>query len=122
MDIASLKPLEEVEVKISHPVTGVVTDIVFTVKGTYSKEYRQAYRSVLVKNMTKDDSEEKEDEDDQEAEILAKCVVDFKGLLIDGEEPEKTTESIKQILIDYTWIKNQIDVFIAKKSNFFLKA
>jgi len=120
MDIASLKPLEEVEVNITHPVTKKETDIVFIVNGTDSKAYRQAVRDVTVRRMTALDENSSEFDND-EIEILARCTIGFKGLQIDGKEPENTLESIMDIYSDYPWLKDQVDKFIAKKSNFFLK-
>ena len=121
MDIASLKPLQEVDVKIYHPTTFQETDIVFTVSGTDSKQYRQAVRDVMVRRMATPDADNKEFDAD-EIEILARCTIDFKGLLIDGKEPPKTLEGITELYKDFPWIKDQVDKFIAKKSNFFLKA
>ena len=120
MDISSLRPLNEVEVKIIHPITKDETDIVFTVSGTDSKQYRQAVRDVMVRRMSDPDSDASEFDSD-EVEILARCTVGFKGLLIDGESPDNTLESITKIYAEFTWIKDQVDKFIANKSNFFLK-
>ena len=121
MDISSLRPLEEVEVKIFHPLTRDETDIVFTVCGTDSKQYRQAVRDIMVKRMADQEADSSEFDND-EIEILARCTIDFKGLLIDGKEPEKSLESIMQIYSDFSWLKDQVDKFIANKNNFFLKA
>lgn len=121
MDIASLKPLEEVEVKISHPLTKEPTDIVFTVCGTDSKQYRQAVRDIMVKRMANQD-EDTNAFDTDEIEILARCVIDFKGLTIEGKEPGKDLEDIMQLFTEFSWLKDQVDKFIANKSNFFLKA
>jgi hypothetical protein len=120
MDISSLRPLEEVEVKITHPVTKEETDIVFTVSGTDSKAYRQSVRDVMVRRMANTDAPASELEDD-EIEILAHCTKSFRGLTIDGKEPEQSLEGFIKIYSEFPWIKEQVDKFIGKKSNFFLK-
>ena len=121
MDVASLRPLEEVEVKIYHPLTKEPTDITFTVCGADSKKYRNALREAMVKRMA-NQNEEIAEFDNDEIEILAKCTIDFKGLLIDGKEPDKSLEGIIALYSEFSWIKDQIDKFIANKNNFFLKA
>jgi hypothetical protein len=120
MDISSLRPLEEVEVKITHPVTREETDIVFIVSGTDSKAYRQAVRDVMVRRMANTDAPTSELEDD-EIEILAHCTKGFRGLTIDGKEPEQSLDGFILIYTEFSWIKEQVDKFIGKKSNFFLK-
>jgi hypothetical protein len=120
MDISSLRPLEEVEVKITHPVTKEETDIVFTVYGTDSKAYRQAVRDVMVRRMANTDAASSELEDDG-IEILAHCTKGFRGLTIDGKEPEQSLDGFIKIFSEFHWIKEQVDIFIGNKSNFFLK-
>lgn len=120
MDISALRPLNDVEVNISHPVTKEETDIFFTVSGMDSKEYRQIARDVMLKRMTNSDTSINELEDD-ETEILAYCTKGFKGILIDGVEPEQSKDSLIKIYSEFPWIKEQVANFISKKSNFFLK-
>jgi hypothetical protein len=120
MDISSLRPLEEVEVNITHPITKEETDIFFIVTGMDSKEYRQITRDVMVRRMANTDAPTSELDDD-EIEILAHCTKGFKGLTIDGEEPEKSLDGFTKIYSEFPWIKEQVTNFISKKSNFFLK-
>lgn len=119
-DLSTIKQVSDAEVVITHPVTGKETDIVFIVCGTDSKEYRQAIRDVMAKRLSSDKESTQDDLENDEAEILSRCTKGFKGLLIDGVEPKFSTEKAKDIYLKWPWLKDQVDKFIANKSNFFL--
>ena len=121
MELTTLKPLDEATVQITHPITKEPLDITFTVYGSDSKQYRQAQRDTLVARMESKTNTADNIESD-ELEILVRCTKDFTNIELDGEALEFSEENTRKVLKEYTWLKDQISMFIMNRTNFFSKA
>ena len=112
MELTTLKPLDEVEVHLKHPVTGKELDGSFVVYSTDSKVYRQTLRDIISKS--------ERDIENDDFTLIASCVKDFKNMKENGKVVEFSLENTIKILKEYSWISDQISIATNTKSNFFL--
>lgn len=119
-ELSTLKPLNEVEIQINHPITSEQLDISFTVHGSDSKEYRQASRDAMFSRMSKKSDDDSFNIEDEEIDVLSKCIVSFSGIMIDGKELESNEDNVRKVITEYDWIREQISTFIMNRKNFFL--
>ena len=114
MDIAKLKPIEELEMQLKHPDNGEALDVFFTVHSMQSRAYRQNLRDLVSKSM---DSNEKVLVDD----TFQYCVKSFRGIKENGVDIKYSPKEVVRIFEEYYWIEEQVKTFILDKANFFLK-
>jgi len=122
MELSKLKPIDEASLQLKHPVTGELQEATFIVYGTDSKVYRQVLRDTMVKRMSSNKEATLDEIETDELNILATCTKSFSGLTENGNELIYSKEAVIKIYKDYSWIRDQVDMFISKKDNFFLKA
>lgn len=117
MDIKGLSPVESAKLELKHPVTfEVMPDAYLTVYGSDSKTYRammvEAARETAEKKPEPGEIYEKT------TTRLARLVKEIHGL---EEEGKAITDPVR-LLTDYPWIREQVDQFVMRRSNFLPKA
>lgn len=131
MDLSTLAVTSDGQkLELRHPVEGTLlkTDkgepITITLVGTDSDVFRKAQRAILdrrlnQKGKTKLSSAEIEQEG---ITTLASCTVGWSGIKIDGKELPFSKDNVKALYgrADLPWIKDQVDEFIADRSNFMM--
>jgi len=60
--------------------------------------------------------------DEETCEMLAACTTGWDGIDANGEKLEFSTEAAFQMYMDHIWIREQADIFIGDRANFFTKA
>jgi predicted glycosyl hydrolase (DUF1957 family) len=50
--------------------------------------------------------------------VLAACVVDWEGIVVDGEALEYSHAAAVELLERFDWIKQQVDAFVEDRANF----
>jgi len=115
-----------VEVVLRHPVTDEPLDIKVTVVGSDSKRYKAASHRVQNRSLSRGRGKiTAERLEANGLEILSECVLDWENVedseLFD-EVPKCNKENVLKFLKKHTWAKEQIDSFIADRSNFLASA
>lgn len=117
MDLKGLSPAESAKLELKHPVTfEIIPDAYLMVCGSDSKQYR-----AMMVEVARENAEKKPDLDamyDKTTARLAKLVVEIHGLKEDG----KSITDPARLLADYPWIREQVDSFVMRRSNFLPKA
>jgi hypothetical protein len=60
--------------------------------------------------------------DEDTCEMLSECTVDWKGIIDEGEEIEFSKEAAYELYMKYIWIREQVDLFVGDRANFFPSA
>lgn len=60
--------------------------------------------------------------DEQACEMLSVCTIAWEGIVEEGETVEFSQEAAKDIYMRYIWIREQVDMFIGDRANFFPNA
>ncbi|MGL4517067.1 MAG: hypothetical protein ACRCUH_10310 [Shewanella sp.] len=117
MDIKALSPSETAKLELTHPVTfEIIPDAFLMVNGSDSK----AYRAMMVE-VARESAEKKPELGDMYEKTtvrLARLVSEIHGL----EEDGKTIKDPVKLLTDYPWIREQVDQFVMRRTNFLPKA
>jgi len=118
-DLATLdtaKVAEEgAELRVAHPTTGEDLGIQITLIGTDSKTFRDISTASLKKKSREIDLDQNEAES---VELLAKCTKGWSGITESGKEVPFSYENAVKLYTKYLWLREQIDRFMADRSNF----
>ncbi len=136
MDLSTLstkqKSEEGVVMTVEDPRTGepLLDDqgegVTITVAGSDSKAYRTYSRKIQnkrLKNLKPGqrslniDSEEMEEE---ALELMCKCTLGWSGIAWQGEALECTPQNAKMLFTELGWLREQVDIFITDRANFFV--
>ncbi len=129
MDLNSLKPVKAdkgATLEILHPETEeVIPGMTITLLGQDSAVYRKMQLSkqqVILNRMSKgkkvgDFDAEKLAEDT--IDDLVKLTVKWSGFQLEGKDIEATPENFRMVYVEWPWIKEQAQEFIANRANFF---
>ena len=122
-DLATLdtsKVAEEgAELLVSHPTTGEDLDIKIVLIGTDSKTFRDISKIRATMALKKKTREIDLDQNEQDSiELLAKCTKGWSGITENGKEVAFSYDNAVQIYTKYLWLREQIDRFMADRSNF----
>ena len=122
-DLATLdtsKVAEEgAELLVSHPTTGEDLGIKITLIGTDSKTFRDISKSRATASLKKKSREIDLDQNESDAvELLAKCTKGWSGITENGKDIPFTHDNAVQLYTKYLWLREQIDRFMADRSNF----
>jgi len=121
------------DMPIEHPATGdeLKQDddkpITIKVLGTDSKAYRNKNREFQRERIAKMTRNRKKTIDytvgDEDAcTLLAECTVGWEGIELDGEAIEFSKEAAYDLYLSQSWIREQVDMFIGDRANFFRNA
>jgi hypothetical protein len=98
--------------------------VLLTLLGPDSDTYREKTRAQVRARIARQSAGETADFATEETEILdvlVACVVGWKGLLDkDGKPVPFTPEAARTLLVQYPLIRDQVDLFIARRGNFIL--
>lgn len=122
-DLATLdtsKVAEEgAELCVAHPTTGEDLGIKITLIGTDSKTFRDISKSRATASLKKKTREIDLDQNESDAvELLAKCTKGWTGITENGKEVAFSYDNAVQLYTKYLWLREQIDRFMADRSNF----
>ena len=130
---------EGAELELIHPTEGTILRepvpetapegtigeaLVIMLAGTDSEVYREALKSRARQRLNqqkKKNRAEQTDFDEAERkgiELLAKCTMGWRNISEDGKELQFNVNNAITIYTKYPWIKEQVDVFMADRSNF----
>ena len=110
---------EGAELRVAHPTTGEDLGITITLIGTDSKTFRDISKSRATASLKKKTREIDLDQNESEAvELLAKCTKGWTGITENGKEIVFSHDNAVQLYTKYLWLREQIDRFMADRSNF----
>lgn len=111
---------------LEHPVTGEPlydgkTPVSVRVVGNDSREFRAALSRISAK-MKPNKKSSLEQAEARSVELISACVKSWQGLYEGKIAIECTPENVRRVLTEQSWIRDQLDTFIAERSNFFTSA
>ena len=110
---------EGAELFVAHPTTGEDLGITITLIGTDSKTFRDISKSRATASLKKKTREIDLDQNESDAvELLAKCTKGWTGITENGKEVAFSFDNAVQLYTKYLWLREQIDRFMADRSNF----
>ena len=126
MDLNEIKIADKSEegevLTVLHPVTYTETDIKIRLAGSDSARYRNKIKKIAEKDKGKRKNNFNLDAAERQgAEILAACTLDWKGIQRGGVDIPFTYENAVELYADpnLRWLREQVDEFIADRTNFF---
>ena len=110
---------EGAELRVAHPTTGEDLGITITLIGTDSKTFRDISKSRATASLKKKTREIDLDQNESDAvDLLAKCTKGWSGITENGKEIAFSYDNAVQLYTKYLWLREQIDRFMADRSNF----
>lgn len=134
MDLSTLNIDETAEkgadLQLLHPVDREPllqedgTPITIKLLGSDSKAYREISREISRKRMNSMARSRNKDVDftptvEQACDILSACTVGWKGVIVNGEKLKFSKEEAYKLYHAHSWIRDQVDLFIGDRANFF---
>ena len=123
MDLLQLLPVDCVELKLKHPVTGVELDATIKVYGKDSSVFQNAIKQrakAQIARKSKDIDLESNEKDS--IELLADCTQGWSGISEGGKELAFSRDMAIFLYTKYKWIREQVDIAIGDRANFFINA
>jgi len=116
--------------ELEHPVTGepLLHDgepMTILLAGTDSAAYRNKQREIQNRRLMRASKGRKPDFsglDSEALELLAACTLGWSGLILGGEALEFSESEARKLYEAHGWIKEQVDVFVGERANFFTSA
>jgi hypothetical protein len=110
---------------LKHPATGEELSGKIKIVGKDSTKFTQMseeFRRKTLEDMksTKTMSQKMESAQEQSDAILVACTLDWEEMMLDGEDLPFTEANVRMIYSRFHWIKEQIDIAIADRSNFLI--
>ena len=102
--------------KLVNPETNETCDI--KLAGMESDAFRKAKHEMAQRRMDAGGKVSVEQVEADSIKLLAACVISWGDLTINGVTP---TDSAA-VLTEYSWIREQVDAFVANRANFFPRA
>ncbi len=118
------------DLELEHPVTGELLDhegkkFIITLAGTDSAAYRNKQRELQSKRIAKMSRKRNNKDfilsDEDTSALLAAATIGWSGIMVGGEEIEFSTAAAKKLYLERNWIREQVDVFVGDRANFFTK-
>lgn len=123
MDIGSLCTSETAECVIKDPKTGADTDIKITVYGSDSRQFRKVVKAQAKAAVAaKAEGRDMEDSIEKDAEYLADLTEGWEGVQMGGKELKFSRENAIKVYTASAIVRNQVNHFITRQSNFLPKA
>ena len=118
---------------LEHPSTGeeLISEdkskVTIKLLGTDSKAYRNKNREfqrgrIAKLARTRSKKIDYTVSDEEACEILVACTLGWENIELDGEILEFSPENAYQLYMDHLWIREQVDLFIGDRANFFTTA
>lgn len=126
MDLSALKiSAAGAEMPVLHPVTGdaLTNDkgdaMTITLVGTDSVEFKSIVRDRLRKQpASKAKQVDLEEAEQRGIELLAKITQGWSGIQFEGKPLAFSYENAVKLYSELPWLKEQVDKFVADRSNF----
>ena len=110
---------EGAELRVAHPTTGEDLGIVITLIGTDSKTFRDISKIRATMALKKKTREIDLNQNEQDSiELLARCTKGWSGITENGKDIPFSHENAVELYTKYLWLREQIDRFMADRSNF----
>ena len=110
---------EGAELRVAHPTTGEDLGIKITLIGTDSKTFRDISKIRATMALKKKTREIDLDQNEQDSiELLARCTKGWSGITENGKDIQFNHENAVELYTKYLWLREQIDRFMADRSNF----
>ena len=123
MDLLQLLPVDNIAIKLKHPVTGDELDATINVFGKDSSVFQNAIKQrakAQIARKSKDIDLEANDKDS--IELLADCTQGWSGIAEGSKEIVFSRDAAIALYTKYKWIREQIDIAIGDRANFFINA
>ena len=114
--------------ELRHPVTGEVLydddgkAITITLLGMDSEPFKRAQRAIINKRLQQGQKAKvtAEDLEKEAVDTLVGCTVDWSGIVLDGKPVPFSKDAARALYTrsDLPFIREQVDSFIAERSNF----
>jgi len=123
MDLLQLLPVDCVEVKLKHPVTGAELDATIKVYGKDSSVFQNAIKQRAKAQIARKSKDIDLDANDKDSvELLADCTQGWSGIAEGSKELVFSRDTAIALYTKYKWIREQIDIAIGDRANFFINA
>lgn len=118
--------LQEADLAIYHPVSGMDLGIRIKVCSPDSERYQKLEREIKNRALVqarkqKNNQLSMEAIEESSMNLLVGSVVSWDGVVWGGQPLECTQENIRQLFEQFPFIRRQVDEFIGDASNFFAK-
>jgi len=118
------------DVQLEHPVTGKSLEhdgkpMTIRVAGTDSAAYRNKQRELQNRRLQKIAKGRKPDfsnSDAEACELLAACTLGWSGIVVGGDDIAFSQKAAEELYGKHVWIREQVDLFIGDRANFFTTA
>lgn len=128
-DLNSLKPIKADDgaiLEVVHPESEeIIPGMTITLLGQDSKVYRKIQLAKQQAALNRIAKGKKAIELDAEKLVedsiddLVKITTAWSGFMLDGKELECTPENVRTVYSEWAWIREQVQEFVADRSNFF---
>lgn len=122
LDLASLDTAalceQGAELELTHPATGAPLGVYLTLAGVDSKTWRKATAALAEKRLGKRGKVSAEEVQTGGVEILARCTLGWRGVVVDGQEMPCTVNNARTLYGRFPWIFDQADRFASDRGSY----
>lgn len=122
LDLASLDTAalceQGAELELTHPATGAPLGVYLTLAGVDSKSWRKATAALAEKRLGKRGKVSAEEVQTGGVEILARCTLGWRGVVVDGQEMPCTVNNARTLYGRFPWIFEQADRFASDRGSY----
>lgn len=122
IDLAALDTVarcdQGAELELTHPGTGKPLGIFITLAGVDSRIWRKATAELAEKRLARRGRISGADVAREGIEILAQCTLDWRGVVVDGEELPCIRDTARALYERFPWIFEQADRFASERGSF----
>ena len=123
MDLLQLLPSDYFELTLKHPVTGDELDATIKVYGKDSSVFQNAIKQRAKAQIARKSKDIDLDANDKDSiELLADCTQGWSGIAEGSKELVFSRDAAIALYTKYKWIREQIDIAIGDRANFFINA
>lgn len=123
MDLLQLLPVDSIAIKLKHPVTGDELDATINVFGKDSSVFQNAIKQRAKAQIARKSKDIDLDANDKDSiELLADCTQGWSGIAEGSKELVFSRDAAIVLYTKYKWIREQIDIAIGDRANFFINA
>lgn len=122
-DLKNLMVAQTTEIELRHPVSKVGLGMFITIVGKDSDPFQAAQRARMNTRLHEAkksgaNTPSAEQIDEENLTLLCKCVINWRTLILGGEEFPYTPENVRKLLTEYPWVREQIDEEVGDRGNF----
>ena len=123
MDLLQLLPSDYFELTLKHPVSGDELDATIKVYGKDSSVFQNAIKQRAKAQIARKSKDIDLDANDKDSiELLADCTQGWSGIAEGSKELVFSRDAAIALYTKYKWIREQIDIAIGDRANFFINA